>query len=556
MNDIGCLGFAWKRLSRQLWSVRLAPVRGVLVGLAVLLFSAGAPDADEGKAPLQDHPERRGLGVKLAGKSSTNTEATPGPDASAAPTIEWGRSLFVRKAALLKQISFTAVMDQLAASSGGKIADRNELFRNWWKTAAGDECEELRPKQPNGGPPFSYDCSRAEGMLKDKDPYKKFGDDKTPPFIIIAAVNRVDLLRDSLGGDCGEFRIIAGKHPDWENPAAPDGIHGEMLIAFEAVMPNGGKPERCMAIQKFWLSLSENRFSDDEVAGLLRRFFLEGITLAEDGSVVDGDAVGPTTFQLPPAMHVDHLGASESSTGQIRTNSKLHGEQWGLREYRFDKPSTRLLPTRTTGSPEPTLFSKNSPDPEATNKLVELIAKSIRTDGSAPGPLLDPNINSFHLLPSLPEHLLAAEMNAEDRSLGDYAKILDTEGHPDLIGEIEGGATRTLTAEQIRKRIQSLSCAGCHQFSRTGNGGFTDDFKREVCWQISSENKHVTTESTDGEYEISDALKFVFLPHREFVMRKYLAGKYIKGAYWPGNDPKKEDMSNDAQAASIGLPHC
>ncbi|PAQ11883.1 hypothetical protein CIT26_02595 [Mesorhizobium temperatum] len=246
MKDIGCLGFAWKRLSRQLWSVRLALVRGVLVGLAVLLFSAGAPDAGEGKAPLQDHPERRGLGVKLAGKSSTNPAATPGRDVSAAPTIVWGRSLFVRKPALLEGISFTGVMDQLVASSNGKIADRNELFRNWWSTAAGDECEDLRPKQPNGGPPFSYDCSRAEGMLKDKDPYKVFGDGKTP-FIIVAAVNRVDLL---LGDDCGEFRVIAGKHPDWKNPVpneaeAPDGITGEMLIAFEAVMPNEGDPKRC-----------------------------------------------------------------------------------------------------------------------------------------------------------------------------------------------------------------------------------------------------------------------------------------------------------------------
>jgi hypothetical protein len=557
VEDTGCLDFAWKRLlSCKVRSVRLAPARGVLVGFAVLLFSAGAPDAGEGKQPLQDHPERRGLGVELAGQSSTNTEATPGRDASAAPTIVWGRSLFVRKPALLEEISFTGVMDQLVTSSNGKIADRDELFRNWWSTAAADECEELRPKQPNGGPPFSYDCSRAEGMLKDKDPYKAFGGGKTP-FIIVAAVNRVDLLLDD---DCGEFRIIAGKHPDWKNPVpneadASNGITGEMLIAFEAVMPNEGDPKRCIAIQRFWLSLSEGpaqgqRLEDREreVAILLRRFFLEGITLAEDGSVVDGDLGGRTTFRLPPAMHVDHLGASESSTGQVRTNSKLHGGQWGLREYRFEKPSMRLLPTRTTGSPEPTLFSQNSPDSEATNDLVELVAESIRTEGSAHGPLLDPNINSFHL-PGLPEHLLAAEMNAENRSLGDYAAILHTEGHPDLIGEIEGAAARVLTSEQIRKRIQSLSCAGCHKFSNRGSGGFKDDFGREICWQ-GTNNTHVTTTLRDGEYQISRALKFVFLPHREFVMRTYLAGNT------PENAPAEEDMSTEAQLAGEGLPHC
>ncbi|PAQ11884.1 hypothetical protein CIT26_02600 [Mesorhizobium temperatum] len=278
-------------------------------------------------------------------------------------------------------------------------------------------------------------------------------------------------------------------------------------------------------------------------------------------------------------MHVDHLGASESSTGQIRTNSKLHRGQWGLREYRFDKESMRLLPTRTTGSPEPTLFSQNSPDSEATNDLVELVAESIRTEGSAHGPLLDPNINSFHL-PGLPEHLLAAEMNAENRSLGDYAAVLHTEGNPDLIGTIKdaaealaaemngqndrlGADAEILHAEgnpdlsgntdspaealelQIRKRIQSLSCAGCHQFSDRGRGGFKDDFRRPVCWQ-GTNNTHVTTTLRDGEYQISRALKFVFLPHREYVMRRYLAG----------NAPAKEDMSNDAQAAWVGLPHC
>ncbi|RWN02216.1 MAG: hypothetical protein EOR84_05110 [Mesorhizobium sp.] len=611
MKNIGCLGFAWKRLSCQAWSVRLALVRGVLVGLAVL-FSAGAPDAGEGKQPSQDHPERRGLGLKLAGKGTTNTEATLGRDVGAAPTIDWGRSLFVRKLVLLEEISFTGVMDQLVASSNGRIADRDELFRNWWSTAAGDDCEELRPKQPNGRPPFPYDCSRAEGMLKDKDPYRAFGDGQTP-FIIVAAVNRVDLLREPKnappietqdasidhptphispravgegdghddqyggdGGDCGEFRLIAGKHPDWKNPDAPDGIDGEMLIAFEAVMPNGGDPKRCMAIQKFWLSLSEGSAQgqtplaerEREVAILLRKFFLEGITLAEDGSVVDGDAVDPTTFQLPPAMHVDHLGASESSTGQIRTNSKLHQGQWGLREYRFDKESMRLLPTRTTGSPEPTLFSKNSPDPEATKDLVKLVLDSIRTDASAPGTLLDTNnINSFRL-PDLPEHLLAAEMNAEKVRLGDYAAILDA--NDAFLGEIKDkikdlfpvdAADTEETKEErkrkiketerrVRKRIQSLSCAGCHKFSGRGSGGFEDDFGREVCWQVSSFNKHVTAKSVDGEYPISPALERVFLPHREYVMRTYLAGNT------PEDAPPKEDMSTEAQLAWEGLPHC
>lgn len=443
------------------------------------------------------------------------------------------RSLLVREPALLGAVSFGAVMQQLAASAG--IDDGKALFRQWWSTlgegpdeavAAGLACpapgSERRLPTLNAFP-MLCDPDLA-GIASMPDPLGEAG---AGPFLIIGAVNRVDLMpKDPHPRDCGEFRLIAAYDPDWPDwPEYRPNERMQIFVNFEAVIPNpAGDPRLCRAIQRFWASLSGavgTPTSDSDLAEALRRFFLVGGELTEDGRLLDPGAPGEHAFTLLPAISAANLGSDEiHRRGQVRTNTRT-ANGWVLRQFAFRDFGgvPRLVPVPTDGSPDASLFEENA---AGARELAQLI--------QAESDLLAPNINAFSFMPE-PTGVEATQwiipLQGMPETRFSYGEILGNE--PRAVDPVRdsikalAAASPGYRSPSIIKRLEVLSCAGCHRFVRGAKAEFVDDDGRPVKWPPSIRFTHILPELDDtGRYRISDALACVLLPHRERRLRLVL----------------------------------
>jgi len=424
-------------------------------------------------------------------------------------------------------------MRQMAASAGS--GDGKALFQQWWSTlgegpdeavAAGLACpapgSELRLPTLNAFPML---CDPyLAGMASMPDP---LGETGRGPFLIIGAVNRVDLMpQDPHPRDCGEFRLVAAYDPNWPDwPEYQPGERVQVFVNFEAVIPNtDGDPRLCRAIQSFWAGLSDSGGaapSDSDVADALRRFFLVGGKLTEDGRLLDPGTPDEHAFTLQPAISAANLGGDElHERGQVRTNTRT-ANGWVLRQFEFRDFGgiPRLVPVPTDGSPDASLFEENAP---GAGELAQLIR--------AKSGLLAPNINAFSFMPEptgveATQWIIPLQGMPETRFA--YGEILGNEPRPfDPVRE----SIEALEAESpgyrspsIIKRLEVLSCAGCHRFVRGAKADFVDDDGRPVRWPPSIRFTHILPELDDtGRYLISDALACVLLPHRERRLRLVL----------------------------------
>lgn len=506
------------------WMTAIATI--VVVGL----ISIGSLTA-QSKLAEDTHAERKGIGIlPLDEVEDIGERSKPTADTLLPPLeIAVDRSLFIHEKALLAPLTFAAVMDRLAQSSG--TVNGGELFRQWVYTlAAGTDAEVTSglacssPAHPetvnvNG---FGIVCDTVLPMLA--EPWLAFDGENgaAAHFTIIGAVNRGDLMPPAgpVTPNCGEYRLIAAADPEWAKAATQSTTDVRILFNFETVVPGDG--DFCVAIQKLWASFSV--LSDAEVGAALNRFFLLGGDLTSDGVLLDCGSGGTGAFRLKPAIDAENLGGDPSHPrGQVRTNT-LTKQIWTWREFEFRDVAgaLRLIVTPLDGSADPTLFAG---DADQSDDLVAAL-------NSSPT-LFDLNINRFSFLPQnsgmeAAQMLVDLSQGAEDAR--SYKEIADPEDPPE--GPIQPGdnpvrdaivglaAAQSMTLNQVIRRIEVLSCAGCHRHVQSAVP-FVDDMNTPIKWAGPEDFTHID-ERTGDIYELSPTLKCIMLPHRELVMRAFL----------------------------------
>lgn len=427
--------------------------------------------------------------------------------------IDVRRSLAVTEQTILARFSLERVMNHLASQAEGAGVTGTLLFQQLWDTQnpapglfAGPHCDTgddpVLGAQLND---FPYICREApsEGFQASCDP---FAEESTCAYIPIGLFSRFDLAPEN-GDHCGEYRITFAK----ESGIAESSQRN--LLIFEAVMPNPQPHlglKGCQNIVKTWAKLTDQ---DDieKRADALEDFYFEGAGL------------------IPPAMHIDHLGASPSGAGQLRTNQFVFANAatgntgWMLREFKLAKScseeecsSLLFVPVTTKGNPAAELFNPASTHPKA---------EAFRQDfPSRVGSLLSTTISGLSL--TVPDDFNMGQ----SASSGPYASELDYKLAHGLYGTPLSEAIDPLlvgtglTMENVLDRARTQTCAGCHRRSRDV------DLGGGLSWPADLGFVHVSeriTEVVDGEtrFDLSEALKEHFLPARETIMEDFMDDK-------------------------------
>jgi hypothetical protein len=443
-------------------------------------------------------------------------------------TIDVRRSLAVTEQPILAHFSLKRIMDQLIAQSGVQGQTSLELFHQWWDTqnpkpglGLGRNCD--TETDALGNPvlnSFPYDCRPAtagqEGQEAASDPFDPT-ETNQGYYFAVGLFNRFDLAPAN-GANCGEYRIVFGRRSGIEL------FRNRNLFIFEAMMPNPQPAlglNGCRRIVQFWADLS--RISDMETrARKLEAFYFNGVN------------------GLPPVVHIDHYGNVQQ--GAVRTNQFLEQQSfdnglnriWNLREFKLRKVRSnnrwmlKFVPMPVQETPFGGLFAPTSTHPRAAAflKYFPTQVKALAADSIA-------KIDIY-----MPDYFDAAQSLSLNGIVDDYAAQLGS-GPSALRSAIEAQLVAigsTLTADNIVKRAQALSCAGCHQLnSNVDIGG-------GLIWPESLPSPpptatgfvHVSerlTETVDGvtRYLISPALLNEFLPSRKKIMEDFLSDRLRPG---------------------------
>jgi hypothetical protein len=440
-------------------------------------------------------------------------------------TIDIRRTLVVTEQPILDRFSFERTMTALASQSGVPGLTATGLFQQLWDTqnpapglGAGAHCNDqvdgLGAPQING---FPYTCRGApsEGAESTCDP---FAPESPCAYIPIGLFNRYDLAPAD-GAHCGEYRIVYARASGITTTSERN------LLIFEAYLPNPHVIQGikgCKKIIEFWADLSDTA-SITERADDLEDFYYDGI--ANVDRVVD----------------ITHFGDNALGAGQLRTNQFLQTSAspraWSLREFKMLRTCSGNACTAMRFSP---VTNKNNPwgglfDPASTHAQ----ASAFRT----------------HFLTQVDDLVASSSLTAFQMSTTDTfnSALSEASGSTDTnymanfgalpsafrtdIDTAVAAAGSTLTADDVVRRAQAHSCAGCHRLSNNVSlgGGLT--------WPPSLGFTHVTereTEVVDGvtRFRISDALVNVFLPHRKAVFEDYLNDRprNTRGPHWPIGD--------------------
>jgi hypothetical protein len=472
------------------------------------------------------------------------TDGTPCVSAPlfTAADIDVDKSLFVHDRATIDAGNFTLgrTLQQLAnqaVAAGAAGIDANLLFQRFWDpqtspgvVSGGAQCTD------NGGTlnGFPLDCRPFEG-----------GQAANPALMAqyrpIALVNRLDLAHEGWR-NCGEYRIVYGRQrtPNGTNstinPFTPD----RAFVIFEAVLPNPrpGCRSGCQPVATFWASLS--RLSAVERAAELEKFFYQGLP------------------GFRPVVHIDHytgLGASSfygaSGGGQIRTNEKLRGEPWSLREFHLAltcgsspcPPRGAILdvvPTMTKVNPYGWLWSQEvGTGALLTRYRDRAIAFQAEVQAQVSS-LGQDDFNKFGYAVSL--DFDAAESKPPPGGIADDYVFTFTNsvtggslppgGFHSNLSTAAAGLTPALSGDQLVRRALANSCAGCHNPGLLGltqpnalgpPGSNVTSFPPSLALSpgVVTEDgfAHTSEVETAGIHEISPALQNYFLPaRRQFLL--------------------------------------
>ena len=351
--------------------------------------------------------------------------------------------------------------------------------------------------------PFTCRPAPSEGAQATCDPFASGGYNNCA-YVPIGLFNRFDIAPEN-GAHCGEYRIVYAKASGISNP------DDRNLIIFEAVMPNPLPVLGllgCRKIAKFWADLSDIDNLNTR-ADKLERFYFEG-----------GAVLGIPLS--PPVVHVNHFGNNANDRGQIRTNQFVNATPriWSLREFKLKRTcallgcsAMRMIPATNKENPFGPLFGAPSTH-----------ARTPAFQGFLPGQIaLLAGANIPDIDEEMPDTYNSGQSQASASTDTNYVTNFGT-GPSSLRTALTTALTTAgsaLTADDIVKRVQALSCAGCHRLSNNV------DIGGGLIWPPSQGFTHVSeieTEVVGGvtRHKISDALVNAFLPHRKLVLQDYL----------------------------------
>ena len=450
--------------------------------------------------------------------------AIPLATAAAETTIDARRSLAVTEQPIVARFTLKRVMDQLLAQSGVQGQTSLELFHQWWDTqnpgpglGLGRNCD--TQTDALGNPvlnSFPYDCRPAsagqEGQEATSDPFNA-ASDNPGYYFAVGLFNRFDVAPAN-GANCGEYRIVFGRRSGIEL------FRNRNLFIFEAVMPNP-QPfsglKGCKKVVQFWADLS--KIADMETrARKLEAFYFQGVN------------------GLPPAVHINHYG--NVLPGAVRTNQFLEQQSfdngldriWNLREFKLLKVRQgaryvlKFVPAPVQENAFGGLFSPTSTHPRAAafQQFFPTQVKALAANSIA------------NIALDMPQYFNAAQSLSLNGKVDDYGLQLGA-GPSALRTSIEAELTRigsTLTADDIVKRAQALSCAGCHQLNSNVNigGGLVWPESLPSPPPTATGFVHVSErliETVDGvtRYMISPALINEFLPARKKLVEEFLGDR-------------------------------
>jgi hypothetical protein len=499
-----------------------------IVAFFCVQFGVALADQEDLKRHRHPNPERRGIGTK----PSEEIRKYSGKQKAKEIAIDERKSLFVTDVEILKHFTFDELMAKLAKDSGKPKLTKARLFQQWWDTAnkktkfnlglGGPNCDSPEIKEVLNG--FGYACPRDEGDQVKSQP---FGPPTPETYTAIALVNRFDLAdapADALAHDCGEYRIV------FERNSGADVDLNRNLLIFEAVLrnpqPKVGSLQGCLPVQQFWAELSKPGKSVTQRAALLHDFYYE--------TNKKKDKTGLRKRGFDAVVTPKNYGsATTAAPGQVRTNQFMssvtppqvagHAE-WLLREFHIVKDSAmgiRFMPHEDANNPPALLFNETDSDPKGKNfrsefpNHVEELSKDdidfLKMDMPDGFDSADSEATAFN--PPGPMNYPEAFKNSPQLKAAIQAKI---------------GSSSQLTAEDIVKRAQTQTCAGCHRLSAQGDEAA--DLGGGLKWPKSLGFTHAQLkEPEDGpdgkRFQISEALKKDFLPHRKKVMMDFLKGQ-------------------------------
>ncbi len=421
-------------------------------------------------------------------------------------TIDERRSLVVTEQAILARFSFERVMTQLASQANVPGVGALQLFQQWWDTQnptpgvyAGAHCDNqadpVLGTVINGYPYFCRDG--AEGAQVSCNPFTV---GSACAYIPIGLFNRFDQAPEN-GAHCGEYRIVYAKQSGIASTSDRN------LLIFEAVLPNPHPQQGlkgCQQVVDTWYDLS-NQNNVQSRADALEDFYFDG-----------QGAVGPV-------VSISNFGDNPTGVGQVRTNQFVNTTTgWSLREFKLYRTCSgnscsafRFVPVTNKNNPFGPLFAPASSLTQAAafrSFFPTQVAKL--TAGSAAGlDMSTPDV--FNTAQSQASGSTASEMRYPDH-FTTGASVLRSALQTELTA-----AGSALTPDDVVKRAQTQTCAGCHRLSNNV------DLGGGVVWPPSLGFTHVTereTETVDGQvrFRISDTLINHLLPARKVIFENFL----------------------------------
>jgi hypothetical protein len=471
--------------------------------LALLMATAAAQIAS---TQPDRNPERRG--IRRLSDDEIKKLSTPRTKPKTFELDE-RKSIFVTDVEILKHFTFEELMEKLAHDSHSGLT-KEQFFQQWWDTANPKTTFSL----PFGGPncdsglvnTFPYACPRNEGQ---QVIFNAFGPPATPAtYTAIALSNRFDLTTPPSkgGGDCGEYRIVFERKSGATDPL------NRNLIIFEAVLPNPHPDphslKACRPVQEFWEGLSAPGLSIATRAHKLHDFYYEGLREAH----------------IEPVVMAKHYGsAAPNASGQIRTNQFMAGSApqiWMLRQFHIVKG--KVIPVPVATNPPASLFDETINQPLGSSFRSEFLSQVASLSVPSPTP------NAIDLISmetaSQYDDGESQETPPPTPAPMDYlAAFANSPTFKNLIqGKIPPGST--LTPVDVVTRAQTQSCAGCHHISVGAQlGGSLGAWPSTLPPTFTHEQLANPESGPDGlRYQISDALKNVFLPFRKHVIKTFL----------------------------------
>jgi hypothetical protein len=461
--------------------------------------------------------------MALLATAATRHRATL-PPGSTFP-LSLTRSFAVTDVAILQGFPFARVVDAIAARSGVAGATGGQLIRQMFDTQnprpgmadpAAPHCDDFLILGEPTFNSFPRRCPTPEATLLAATPFS------ATDYVPLALINRFDMAPAD-GANCGQYRMIYVTYPAPDKPPANHRIH----INFESVLPNP-HPEQgiagCRAVAQFWADLSSVD-SMSERRARLEQFFFDGIPGFE------------------PVVHPNHY--TLASGGGIRTRENLQGRTNlnGTRFYQFrvekQCPSAasctlRLVPDLLENVPWGPLFSGDGFGDKRVGAFHDDLIAQVKT-------LAINDVNQFHM--NVRPQFLLVESNPDDDpyslSYSFRFHYSDRNDGGKFRAQIDAELKRigsNLTAENIVARAETQACHGCHAPSGSfdvpagSSSAPPVDLGGGVVFPAAVPNfghiDDLTMVAGEGgpasRFQISPAMKDVFIPNRMRILREFL----------------------------------